>query len=231
MKNNTLKSLIDKLNKKPMRENIFLRPIGSNVKYAKVWLGKVRPSDSIVTPGPYEFYFIANEHGFYIGLVLDMYSDLHWFVSPVFRKKGYLTKALTEAILPHLFQKDNRGIQRITIDKGFLGLKSFLASEKVALKIGFKKNEGNEGEYLLSSEAFSNHDVINGENTNLSEERIKVLTKRVSYIARSLLLIQNEVEMAMGDLDYGDELKDLVWEIKRHCVLLENKWYDMNRND
>jgi len=232
MKNTTLKGLIDKLNKKPVHENIFLRPISSNVKYAKVWLDKITPQDNIVSPGgPYEFYFITNDQGFYVATVLDMYSDLHWFVLPAFRKKGYLTKALTETILPHLFQKDSRETQRITIDNGFLGQKDFIASEKVALKIGFKKTEEQEKEYILSSEPFTNHNYIDGENTKLSEERIKILTKRINYIARSLWLVQNEVEMSMGDLDYAEDLKELVSEVKRHTIILEDKWYENNRRN
>ncbi|MBK6266848.1 hypothetical protein JKA74_17525 [Marivirga sp. S37H4] len=84
----------------------------------------------------YKMYFIRNQTGQCIGAVLDMCEDLHWYILSKYRKKGHLTRAMKEDILPHLFTK-NRNNQSITISRG-LGPKQYKASESVAVNLGFK---------------------------------------------------------------------------------------------
>jgi len=43
---------------------------------------------------PLSIYFIKNINGTYIGSVIDMTLDLHYFIIPSERKKGFLTKSL-----------------------------------------------------------------------------------------------------------------------------------------
>jgi len=210
---------------------IHLRPLTDSVDYAKVWLDKPKPTDKFCAfDEPRKFYFIKNENGIYVAAVLDMPEqfltchDLHWYVLPKYRHNGYLTNAMKDVILFHLFQ--DREIQIITINKFDIGLKNFIASEKVALNLGFvKKAETECSIYALTKDNYQTNKYITGQNTIISEERINELTKQVNFIARSLWMIQTEVEMKLGDLSYADELKELVDEIKKHNLKLDDAWW------
>ena len=230
MTNKFLKSLIDKLNANNTHELIQLRPLTDSVDFAKVWVDKPKPTDKIFRPdGPYSFYFIKNENGIYVAAVLDMSHDLHWFVLPKFRGNGYLTKAMKEVILFHLFQ--DRAEQRITIDEFQIGTKNFMASENVALNLGFVKNgEDSDSEYILTIDKYQTENYIDGQNSGISKERMEELKKQINYLARSLWVIQTEIEMKLGDLDYSDDLKELVDEIKNHTWKFEDAWWKSMRN-
>lgn len=218
-----LKSLIDKLNKNKVDGLIHLRPLSPTVDFAKVWTEKPKPVDEISHPdGPYRFYFIKNIDGLYVATVLDMWSDLHWFVDKKHRQQGHLTKAMKETILFHLLQ--DREEQRITIDKNQIGEKYFKASENVALTLGFVKAENNE--YILTKMNYQTENFIYGQNTQLTEERLNELKKKINYLGRSLWVIHSEIEMKLGDTEYAEELKELVDEIKKHTWRLEDAWWE-----
>jgi hypothetical protein len=132
-----IKKYIDQLNNESHNESIFIRPISSLVDIAKVWPKQPELCESMNIDIPsYDFFFIKNKSSKYVGAVLDMNRDLHWFILKKHRKNGYLTNALKESILPYIFYKD-REEQRITIDKN-IGKENYLDSKKVAIKLGFK---------------------------------------------------------------------------------------------
>jgi len=182
---------------------------------------KPTPTDNVISnDAPSNFYFIKNSEGIYVAIIQDRNNDLHWFVLKNYRKQGYLTKALKETVLFHLFQ--DREEQRITIVENAIGKQNFIASERVALKLGFIKGEENTDEYFLKKEMYENENFIEGINTPISDERMKVLTKKINYLALSLWQIQNEIEMSYGEIDYSIDLKELVKMIKSNTVLLED---------
>lgn len=226
MHQNTIKNIINSLNNNKAGESIFLRPLSTSVSLGKVWIKKPHPKADILSPdGPDTFYFIKGDNGFFVGAVYDMYSDLHWYVLPKFRKVGYLSKSLKDIILPHIFQE--RNTQRITINKAEIGIKNARASENVALKLGFVKfkEDREKVEYELTNESYLNERYNQGSNTNMSKERLKVLQKRLNYISRSLWVIHSEVDMLLGDYDYSEELKELVDELRNHTIRIENAWH------
>jgi hypothetical protein len=217
MDNKTLIALIRKLNTGKTNELIFLRPLSKTVDFAKVWFEKPLHTDSIYTyPQPDNFYFIKNGNGFYVGAVYDANSDLLWFILPEFRKQGHLTKAMKEIIIAHLFQ--NRGQQRITINENKIGLKNFKLSEKVANSLGFKKVniENGKAEYILVADDNIKKTDVSGTNTKITEERKETIRKQINFVARSLWLIQTELELKMGQDDNSDELKYFVEEIHKY---------------
>lgn len=223
MTNNNIKALIDKLNRNKSNDSIHLRPISKNVEFAKVWVDMPKPTDEITYPdGPLNFYFIKNENSTYIGSVLDMEQDLHWYILQEYRGNGYLTKAMKNVIIPHLLQKRNE--QKITIDETLIGFENFKSSENVAINLGFVKVS--DREYVLSKKNFENDKKVTGWNLGLSEERVNELQKKINYLARTLWVIQTEVEMKLGDDEYSEKLKNLVDEIKKHSWLIEDIWYD-----
>lgn len=102
-------------------------------------------------------YFIKDDTEVYVGGVQNGGElDLLWVILPEYRKKGHLTKAMLEHILPHIFQE--RGFQRITIDEGWIGKENFAASTKVAIALGFKEFfHGDHISYFeLKAEDFAN---------------------------------------------------------------------------
>ena len=94
MTNESIERLIDALNAHEMRDRIFRASLSASVEYAKVWLNE--PKGVAGNEGSYEFFFIKNETGVYVAAVLDMYNDLHVFVKEAYRRKGYLTRSLSE---------------------------------------------------------------------------------------------------------------------------------------
>lgn len=237
MRDVTLISLLNKMNRNPENDFYYLRPLSDNVIWAKIWLEKPKPSDEISSMvSPDKFYFIKNTDGVFVAIVYDMTSDLHWFVLPKYRKKGLLTKALKEIILFHLFQ--DRDKQRITIDINLIGKKNFKASESVALKLGFEKiSDVNKtksifvkSEYFLSVDEFQTDIYFGGKNTLVSETRMKEITRQINFISRSLWLIHTEVEMKFGKTDYSEDLEELIKEVKDHTWKFEDHWWEAKKN-
>ena len=228
MTSDSLQSLIEKLNKNDTSSSlIYCRPISSNVDFAKIWLDKPKLTDSVTSyDGPDIFYLIKNNENIFVAIVFDMKRDLHWFVRPDFRGKGHLTEAMKNTILPHLFL--TRDEQRITIKELEIGLANFEASEKVAFNLGFVKST--DGEYFISSDMFVTENYIIGENVSLSLDRIDELKKYINFLSRSLWTIQTEIEMKFGETDYSDELKDLVYQIRKHTWKLEDFYWNNNES-
>jgi hypothetical protein len=125
-----LKQKIIQANKNELNKKEF-ESLPSNVDYFVdvIWNGHYNENKKI--------YFIKNAKNKYVGIVEDGGNDLHWYILPYNRGNGHLTKALREVILPHLLR--DRDTQRITINEGFIGKKMAIASERIALCLGFKE--------------------------------------------------------------------------------------------
>lgn len=128
MTDSHISSIITGLNSNKLVNRIFTRQISSNVEFAFYWRKKPNINDEIVgNECPYKLYLIKNEKK-YIGAVLDMYNDLHWYLQVKYRKNGFLTKALKTAILPHIFIERDK--QVITIDRNSIGRINYSNSKK-----------------------------------------------------------------------------------------------------
>jgi hypothetical protein len=228
MTNTEIAKYIRKLNSGTGKETIFTRPLSKNIVLGKVWTKPSKPTEEIVgNSSPYTFFFIKSDNGEYIGAVLDMGNDLHWFISPPFRKKGYLTKALKTTILPYLFYERNE--QRISIDVCQIGERNYRSSKRVAELLGFKKVESEREEkfYLLSKTDFDwTNEIIEEENTKIGRERIDVLRKRTFYATKLLWMVQNELEMSYGDCN---ELNEVVSEAISYTWKIEDLMFEYEK--
>lgn len=227
MREREIRKYIDRLNKGMVKESIFTRQINKNVEVAKVWYEQPKMTDNIVGNfGSYRFFFIKNELNEYIGAVLDMYQDLHWYIIPKCRKKGYLTIALKESILPYLFYEERESL-RITIDEGAIGAKNYLNSKRVAIKLGFKPINDIETEFELKKDEF-NWDSENLEeiNSQINAERFEELRKRAFFIFKALYKISDEFLMAFDD-DKG--LKDVANEVRKYTWKIEDLECENNK--
>lgn len=219
-------NLINKLNQNKTQGLIHLRPLSPTVDFAKVWLKQVAPTkDGLFQEEPFDFYFIRNENGVYVAGVLVMENNLHWLVLAKHRGNGYLTQAMRETILYHLFENCRQ--LRITIDKYFITPKNFNASQKVALSLGFE--ESAEGEYLLSRDKYKTNEIIDGKNTGISEERLEELRKQIKYMGISLRYIQSELEMKIGNSEYVESLKELANEVFGEVERLDTELFEYQR--
>lgn len=227
MTNKSLQKLLNDLNTNNKKTNslFYLRPLSLNVDFAKIWISKPKMTDNISSADGFKkFYLIKNSTNFYIAVVLDMYSDLHWYVSPEFRNNGFLINAMKEVILSHLFL--NRDEQRITVAEKEIGIDYANASSKIALKLGFIK--GNDNEFFLSSDKYASRIVNLGDNTKLSEERMIALRNEINYLGRSLWTIQTEIEMKLGLSDFSEDLSEMVQLIRSYSWKFE-QFYRKNQ--
>lgn len=224
MTNESLQSLLSRLNNNDKTSGLIcLRPLNTNVDFAKIWIDEPKPTDSVTnSDGPDNFYLVKNNENIFVAIVFDMKRDLHWFVLPDYRGMGYLTEAMKHSIIPHLFF--SREEQRITIKENEIGKDNCKASEKVALILGFTAYK--DGEYLLSNKQYTIEDHNLGENTQLSYDRIDELKKHINYLGRSLWAIQTEIEMKFGNTDYSEELEELVGQIRSHTWKLEDFYWN-----
>lgn len=209
MTNRVIENIIQTLNAGSNDGLIHLRALSDDVDLAKVWIDKPSLSDSATkTHCPSNFYFIKR-NGKYIGAVEDRYTtNLHWYISEGYRGKGYLTLALKEIILPHLFQDRNE--QRVTIEKSELNI-FFESSEKVTISLGFEKNGDNE--YLLKKENFNSDELMIRNLEPLDKSRVDELKRVFNYLGGTLLLIQSEVEIKTGESVYSEDLKKLAQDV------------------
>src|SRR5713101_144734 len=119
MKNRQIAKLIDDVNAGQMADRIFRTKLAPTVEYALVWLNE----PNVGNEGSYEFYFVLNDDGLIVAAVYDMHDrpglcapdDLHAFVKKANRKKGHLSKALNDVILPYLYQQ-GRTQQEVTFE-------------------------------------------------------------------------------------------------------------------
>lgn len=212
-----IRKYIDQLNNEKSNESIFTRQISENVDVAKVWTEQPKMTDSIVGNfGSYRFFFIKDEENKYVGAVLDMCQDLHWYIVPKSRKKGYLTTSLKEAILPYLFY-DERENQRITIEKN--SVENYLNSKSVALKLGFKAINEDETKFELKKSEFNwENENLKERNSEIVSERFETLRKRAFYAYKILYKISDELLMTVDDdrelKEVADEVRKYTWEIK-----------------
>ncbi len=219
MREREIRKYIDRLNNKKAKESIFIRQISKTVDVAKVWSKQPKMTDMVTGNfGSYLFFFIRNETNEYVGAVLDMYHDLHWYIVPKERKQGHLTTALKESILPYLFY-DERESQRITIKKSAIGETNYTNSKSVAIKLGFKAINEAETEFELKQTDFNwDNENLKEINSNIDSERFEELRKRAFYAYKTLYKISDELLMTVNDdkdlKEVADEVRNYTWKIE-----------------
>lgn len=175
MSEESIISIINKLNRYPNYKNCIKHALSKNVEFAHVWINSV-----FYTNNPQTFFLIKNEIE-YVGAVLDMKTDLHWVIVPKYRKKGYLTTALKDAIIPYLFSIVEREELKISINELEIGKKNYEASMSTALKVGFKKVDNST--FILKENDFDfSHEELDIKYKGLTNDQIKEISKKIRSI-------------------------------------------------
>lgn len=223
MTDKEIKEYIDKLNRNEGKETIFLRQINKHIKIGRVWKKEPKIDDDFSSTIPsHKFFFIEDDTGRYVGAVLDMSKDLHWYILEEERKKGHLSKALRTAILPYLFydEYDDREVQRISIDEYGIGESNYLNSKKVAIRLGFKPVNDEESIFELTIDDFNwEYENLEEENSHISEERILELRRRVMLSYQELIKVSDELLMAY---DNDESLREIAKKIRYYPSRIKN---------
>lgn len=204
MSEQQFRAILEKLNRGRKGVLFFSRPLTDHVDLANGWITTKHPNDKTATfHGPNRYYLIRESRGDkYVGLVADANQfELHWYVLPAYRNKGYMYSALKNVILPHLFQ-DNRPLQEISIDSKGLSAKNYTASTLLAKKLGFlNSKQADKDCYVLLPDAYQSHEYFDGELAELDGLQAEELRSQMKHHFTQLQIIQSELEMKLGTTD------------------------------
>jgi hypothetical protein len=203
MTDRVIQVIINHFNRKNAQTFIAAHSIGKNVEYGLVWKDTNFNRSGDVSP--YKFYFIKNGKGKCIGAVLDMNMDLHWYIDPVARKKGFLTNSLTQVILPHLSRI--RKEQIITINRDDIGEENFEASLRTAKSAGFRL-VGEIASKIECSQKLAKYRkvMIKESHTGITYEEMVKQKNKMNVVIGNLWQIKAEVEMKLGPSKLTREL-------------------------
>ncbi|GGA88042.1 hypothetical protein GCM10008015_30780 [Flavobacterium palustre] len=191
MKSSSITSIINKLNRKSYYKNCIKHSISKNVDFAHIWIENSRLKHS---PKP---FFLIKKDNEYVGAVLDMTTDLHWVILPEHRKKGYLTTALTEAIIPYLFRIVEREELNITINELEIGKENYDNSLSTALKVGFKKVD--DTTFILEEYDFDfSNEELDIKYQGIEDDEIEDICTELKAIAKKLSVINSKIELSLG---------------------------------
>ncbi|QEM07186.1 hypothetical protein DIU31_028175 [Mucilaginibacter rubeus] len=148
----------------------------------------------------------------------DMIGDLHWYVEPRSRKKGYLGRALSHAILPHLAR--SRRKQEISIDEENIGEENYNDSLNVAMGAGFRIKRTPQ-QRTICVQDLKPYKTLPLEITHvgMDRERLAELKRDMSEVVGKLWCIQAEVEMKLGKTYYTRQLQGFVNDLKKYRTL------------
>jgi hypothetical protein len=184
--------LINKLNRFPNHKDCVKVGIGKNVELAHIW-EKEDFSNSHI---PYT-YFLIKENEKYVGAVLDMSHDLHWVILPKYRKKGHLSKALKQVILPYLLEETVRLEQKISIKRYEIGEANYQNSLKVALSVGFKQID--EENLVFDYNSLDEEEYkFDYQYKGLTKEALDKQINELKKIAKNLNKISSTIELSFG---------------------------------
>jgi len=192
MINENIESLIDSLNKGEMRDRVFTSPLSPSVDYAKAWLHELKSSNSHKTSD--EFYFIKNDDGLYVGVIFDMWNDLHVFVKPAHRGKGYLATSLNNIILPRLYQL-GRKKQNITFKEKEVG-------EYFVRRMGFEMV--GQGRASKDLSCFSGVKEIPLQNKVMSDKEFDDMMKKINLAQAYIRMAKEQYQSYFGESDVCD---------------------------
>ncbi|KAB7685803.1 hypothetical protein GBN24_16760 [Plesiomonas shigelloides] len=189
MTNEQLESYIDSLNQNQITDYIFRTMLTKEVDLAKVWTEL--PNGNISNQGSYDIYFIKNFNNTYVAAVLDMHHDLHVFVKAEHRKKGYLSKAINEVILPHL-ACNGRDKQKITFEDKKMG-NYFMKNW------GFTIIDEHNAERSLA-ELTANNEIIN-DCYQISYSDYQRMQAKIRTARLHITMVKEQLEATFGKLD------------------------------
>ncbi|MCX5827667.1 MAG: hypothetical protein NTV58_06665 [Deltaproteobacteria bacterium] len=212
MTDETLEKIIDSLNIPEAPDLIFLRPLTNKVFVGRVWLKL--PSGGTFDENSYTMFFVRNQRKTVVAAVLDMgKQDLHIFVKPKHRGRGYLADALRSVILPFLFAS-GRKEQQITFRTE--------QAKHHAQIVGFR--------LLTDAAAVITPDdlpAISAPTPKLvpsSDGQVKRIKQRIWEAAAFLRIARDDIQTAFGD-DEASKLNSVAASAEQHASHIHDLWH------
>ncbi|WP_194972535.1 hypothetical protein [Aquiflexum lacus] len=203
MRDETIRDLLRNLNKGKGKNLVFKSSIGGNIEFAKVWIYQKNG----FTYKSQFFFLIKNDLGKYVAAVCG-FNNLHWYTLFEERRKGYLSKALKEYIIPFIWGKELHPIEypiNISISRG-IGPRNFKASINLAKSIGFKCANPNED----LAEMNLNYNELNFPTNKLkvdhyiSKQSIDSIKQKTKTIIDIYNQIKDEIFVKVGNQDLDE---------------------------
>ena len=211
MTNESLNQILTKVNQLfYSAENYALRSVDNNIDVINI------NATECIDKNKQEFYdliLIKNNDTKsdikYVGIVLDMIDDLHFYILPDFRGEGYLQASLNTSILPFLSFYKERVTQR-------LSFKDIKIKEYFIRQFDFKSTGDYEVEKNLNSNDVKLYDPKNEKSIELSDN---LKDKMINYLTDAILkirMLNRQINYTRYDtFDYEKSyLNDLYLEIK-----------------
>lgn len=216
-------AIINILNRNPNYKNCIKHSISKNVDFAHIWIENSRLKHS---PKP---FFLIKKDTKYVGAVLDMNSDLHWVMLPEYRKNGYLTTALKEAIIPYLFTVAEREELNISINELEIGKKNYDNSSSTALKVGFKKVD-DKSFVLINNDFYLKNKNLDIKYKGLEDDEIEDICKELQDIAKRVSVINSKIELSFGKSPSiymkQPSLADMSYKLSYFTILIDDIKHD-----
>lgn len=210
-----IRKLLSDSNKNKVDGKIITRPLSDTVDFAKIWPENIFQTSKLTEEilMPLRVYFIHEKEGKYLAAVLAEES-LKWYVSPQYRKGAVFLSSLKDTVIPHILQ--HKPIQRLLLNHAEYSEKEYALVRKTALAIGFKMTRENNGEVRMAVEAVSlgKREYIAGENTGISDKRRQEMKAEILLFLRKLNVFETEVELKTGDLEYTEDIKEIIAGLK-----------------
>src|SRR5688572_29263659 len=110
MTDESLKKIIALINSGKLTGHVFVVPLAANVSIGMAWPYTL---DELHEVRGYRVFSVSLPDAGCVGIVLDMYDDLHVLVLRQHRRRGAMTAALRDVVLPFLAD-EGRETQRLT---------------------------------------------------------------------------------------------------------------------
>lgn len=220
MTNEMLNQILTNINQLVYKnEDYAIRSIDSNIDIVNI------NDKECIDQNSYEFYdfILIKNHDIkstlkYVGIILDMITDLHFYILPNFRGKGYLQASLNTSILPFLsFYDEDRKVQR-------LSFKESQIKEYFINQFGFKSIGDYEAEKNLASDDVKLYDCANEKKMKLSNELKNEMMQNLIDALLKIKMIRRQLDYAKGDTcdceklylnEVFGELKDHIFDDKK----------------
>lgn len=202
MKDEEIENIIDSVNDGSSIDYVFSHPLKDNVSFAKVWSHEAEQRIREFTG--YNFYLIRDDNRQCIGAIFEMGEfDLHGWMKESFRRKGLMSKALREIVLPHIFSNGRRE-QKITFRSGDVPALALIK------KVGFDILE--ETKAMISAGAVPRVEFDPIVHTGIDADRAKLLETKLLHAACALRMVRDELEIKLGD-ELSEDLGETAWRV------------------
>ena len=217
MKTESLATLIDDINNGTGNDRIFQRPLMANVSLGIVWTEYPEGESAFETGDT--FYFVYADNGSCIAAIYVMGTvNLHVFVKDENRRRGVMTRALRDIVLPHLFTSDRKEQKATFESTEALGM-----LKKVGFTILDKTNA------VIKKEQVQNVDFPDLQPIPFPKERMKALKKRV-YIAAGLLRMANDELSLYPCGSLSEDVMMLAEDVDDIAIRVEDEWWRCHKH-